>query len=92
MLTQRRLSRMDGAKLSMAEALQWLCRAEPSSKDLLEALQTWTAKTPARVALTQARSILLVNCLWGNLFWEPGPSHSQAQCLLAANVPFLRAA
>ena len=53
MITPRRLSRMAGAKLSMAEALQWLCRAEPTSKDLLEALQTWTAKTPSRVALTQ---------------------------------------
>lgn len=78
MLTPRRLSRMGGAKLSMAEALQWLCRAEPTSTDLLQALQTWTAKTPARVALTQARNILLVNCLWVNLFWEPGPSHSRA--------------
>lgn len=71
MLTPRRLSRMGGAKLSMAEALQWLCRAEPSSKDLLEALQTWTAKTPARVALTQARTYCLVTFvgLWVNLFW-----------------------
>lgn len=55
MITPRRLDRMASGKLSMAEALQWLCRAEPTSKDLLEALQAWTAKTPARVALTQAR-------------------------------------
>ena len=54
MITPRRLSRMGSAKLSMAEALQWLCRAEPTSKDLLEALQAWTAKTPAHAALTQA--------------------------------------
>jgi len=46
---------MATTKLSMAEALQWLCRAEPTSKDLLEALQGWTAKTPARAALLQVR-------------------------------------
>ena len=45
---------MGKAKLSMAEALQWLCRAEPTGRDLLEALQAWTAKTPAQAALTQA--------------------------------------
>ena len=63
MITPRRLSRMAGAKLSMAEALQWLCRAEPTSKDLLEALQTWTAKTPARVALAQVEHMLLIKYL-----------------------------
>ena len=63
MITPRRLSRMAGAKLSMAEALQWLCRAEPTSKDLLEALQTWTAKTPAQVALTQVTHMLLTTTL-----------------------------
>ena len=57
MITPRRLMRMGSAKLSMAEALQWLCRAEPTSKDLLEAFQAWTAKTPARVALTEARHL-----------------------------------
>ena len=64
MITPRRLSRMAGAKLSMAEALQWLCRAEPTSKDLLEALQTWTAKTPARVALTQVTHMLITNTFY----------------------------
>lgn len=58
MVTPRRLTRMPNAKLSMAEALQWLCRAEPTSKDLLEALQDWTAKTPARAALLQARNTM----------------------------------
>ncbi|DBA81732.1 hypothetical protein WJX77_003084 [Trebouxia sp. C0004] len=53
MITPRRLGRMPATNLSIAEALQWLCRAEPTSKDLLEALQIWTAKTPARAALLQ---------------------------------------
>lgn len=58
MITPRRLSRMPTVKLTMAEALQWLCRAEPTSKDMIEALHSWTAKTPARAALLQARTKL----------------------------------
>ena len=51
----------------MAEALQWLCRAEPTSKDMIEALHGWTAKTPARAALLQARTSLKLHILAGLL-------------------------
>ena len=50
-ITPRRLSRMQTTKLSIAEALMWLCRAEPTSKECIEALKAWTDKTPARAAL-----------------------------------------
>ena len=42
---------MQTVKLSIAEALMWLCRAEPTSKECIEALKAWTEKTPARAAL-----------------------------------------
>lgn len=81
MITPRRLSRMAEVKLSMAEALQWLCRAEPTSRDLLEGLQAWTAKTPARVALTQVEHN--VSCCSSisviKLFREPDPLYSRVQ-------------
>ena len=59
-MTPRRLSRIQSSKLSIAEALTWLCRAEPTSKDTIDALHSWAEKTPARAALLQVRQALLV--------------------------------
>ena len=56
MITSRRLSRMLSNKLSIAEALMWLCRAEPTSKECIEAIKAWTDKTPARAALLAVNS------------------------------------
>lgn len=67
MITPRRLSRMATNPLSLAEALQWLCVAEPTSKEYLATLAAWTDKTPIRVAIAEVMcQCYPVLVLWPN--------------------------
>ena len=92
MLTPRRLARMAAVKLSMPEVLQWLCRAEPTGKDVEEALKRWTQKTPAWAAILKvdacAQSRLVgidkgLHLVWhGCIRYEPNAkvgAHAESQ-------------
>ncbi|KAK9817170.1 hypothetical protein WJX72_010626 [[Myrmecia] bisecta] len=56
MLTPRRLTRLSEQPLTIAEVLQWLCRAEPTPPDPIDTLRAWADKTPARAALLQSEA------------------------------------
>jgi len=47
MLTKRRLERLKSVQIDIPEVLQWLCKVEPLSKEVDEALRKFMDKTPS---------------------------------------------